>query len=74
VDDPRVNNIAVDVYDLAGERVYSSDWRPGATINWDLLNDEGKPLANGVYLYILRVKDSTGNEYRSDVKKLFILR
>jgi len=38
------------VYDLAGNLVYDSGLVAGSTLSWDLLDMNGRPVANGVYL------------------------
>ena len=74
VDNSSVTQISVSIYDLSGMRVYESDWVVGNSVEWDLMNDYGKLLANGVYLYIVRVKDISGHERQSKPKVLAILR
>jgi hypothetical protein len=66
--------IAVEIYDLAGSRVFASGWQAGDTLEWPLRNEDGELLANGVYLYIIRVRGIHGEERRGKVKKLVILR
>jgi len=72
--DLSVTSISIDIYNLAGEHVFASGWLPGRRLEWDLRNDEGELLANGVYLFIARVRDASGSERRSAVRKVFIAR
>jgi len=69
-----VASIAVDIYDLSGRRVFRSGWQEGNTFEWQLQNDEGEYLANGCYLYIVMVRSTNGEEWRSECMKLFIMR
>jgi hypothetical protein len=69
-----ITMIAVKVYDLSGRRVYNSNWQAGNTLSWQLNNDRGELLANGVYLYTVQVKMESGAEERSKARTLVILR
>ena len=69
-----ISHIAVEVYDLAGSRVFASDWQAGNTFEWQLRSDSGESLANGVYLYFIWIRRAIGSEMRSEVKTLVILR
>ncbi len=42
------------VFNLQGQPVYDSSWRRGDTLHWSALDTSGRPLANGVYLYVAR--------------------
>jgi hypothetical protein len=63
----------VSVFDLSGKLVFRSDWVQNG-FTWNLLDSRGQPLANGVYLYVVRVRGFDGQEYVSEVRKLVILR
>jgi nitrous oxidase accessory protein NosD len=69
-----IDSLQVEVYDLSGQMVFRSDWTKGTTLSWNLLNGEGRPVANGVYLYVVTVKDVYGQAVRSEIKKLLVLR
>jgi hypothetical protein len=71
--DLSVDFIFVEVYDLSGKRVFSSGWQSGSTLEWNLLNDEGEILANGVYLYVARTKRGDAIHV-GEVEKMVILR
>ena len=68
-----IHGMEVDVYDLAGNRVFSSGLRVAQLLQWDLTSKD-HPVANGVYLYVLRVQGMDGSMLRSPVRKLMILR
>lgn len=66
--------VKVEVFSLAGELVYASDFTEGSLLRWSGLSNTGQPLANGVYLYVLTAKARTGDVMRTKVQKLIILR
>lgn len=66
--------VRVQVFDLSGQRVFTSDWAPGASLEWRLLNARGQPVANGVYLYLIEVRGYSGQTSRSRVQKLVVLK
>ncbi|MCS7197323.1 MAG: gliding motility-associated C-terminal domain-containing protein [Candidatus Bipolaricaulota bacterium] len=66
--------VKVEVFSLTGRLVYTSDFTTGNVLHWNGLSNAGQPLANGVYLYTLTVKDRNGNVMRAKVQKLVILR
>ncbi len=69
-----VESIQVEVYDLAGRSIFDSGFLPGRELGWDLLTADGKPVANGVYLYVITARGYDGQLVRSKVQKLVILR
>lgn len=67
-------SVRLEVFDLSGQRVFSSGPVPGATYKWYLERDDGRPVANGVYLYSIIVRTAEGKEIRSSVGKLSVRR
>ena len=61
------------VYGLNGRLVYSDTTRD-QKLRWNLRDNTGRPIANGVYLYVLTAKGPDGQVFRSGVKKLIVLR
>ena len=70
---PNVAAIGLRVYDLNGRTVFSRE-AAGTTLSWNYLSSEGTPVANGVYLYVVEVKDAQGRVLTSEVKKLVVVR
>ena len=70
-----IKEIKVQVYDLAGRQIFASGWVAGETFEWNLMSNRGRPVANGVYLYIVTVRGfGEGELIRSKAKKLVVLR
>jgi len=62
------------IYDLTGSLVYDSGPLQGRTLQWNLENNAGQLVANGVYLYRVITWDDTGRASYSPTKKLIVLR
>ena len=69
-----IEALRVEVYDLAGRQVFKSDWTAGQQLTWNLRTNEGKQVANGIYLYVATVRGPEGEILRGQVKKLVVLR
>ncbi|MCX8103750.1 MAG: hypothetical protein N3E42_04880 [Candidatus Bipolaricaulota bacterium] len=69
-----IASVRLEVFDLAGRRVFASGPVPGATYKWYLQRDDGRPVANGVYLYVFFTQTADGTEVRSSVGKLAVRR
>ena len=65
--------IDVQVYDLAGRLVFSGT-AAGNRLAFAGMSDQGRPLANGVYLYTVTAYGAGGGSSRSRVQKLVLLR
>ncbi len=61
------------LYTLAGRLIVQAQGT-GNRLRLMALSREGRPLANGVYLYIVTVKSADGQMITSEVKKLVVLR
>lgn len=64
--------ISLEIYDITGRKVRTLEkcvkYAGYHSVNWDGLNDDGQPVANGTYLYYLRA----GKRFNS--QKLTIIR
>jgi hypothetical protein len=68
----RVN---LSLFNLAGEKIYGTQTEGNAGLNdlvWNIENQGGQAVANGLYLYVLQVGD--GNSLTTKVGKLAVLR
>lgn len=68
-----IRDIRVAIYDLSGQQVFESGFVENG-FQWNLQNNEGRTVANGVYLYVVRARGFNGEMFTSQVKKLVILR
>lgn len=68
-----IAGLQVQVFSLAGQQVISQA-AAGNRVALRLQNGFGKPLANGVYLYVVTVTGKSGEVMRSQVRKLVVLR
>ncbi len=73
-DPTAIASVRLEVFDLAGRKVFSSGPVPGATYKWYLQRDDGRPVANGVYLYVFFAQTESGAAVRSSVGKLAVRR
>jgi len=72
--DPNVAAMQLQVFDLQGGVVFDSTMTSGRQLRWQGLDNSGRPLANGVYLYVVTTEDIHGQTERSEIRKLSILR
>jgi len=68
-----IESLKVDVFDLAGRKVYDSGFVAGNALSWNL-ESMGRRVANGVYFYIVTVRGTNGEIIQSEVRKLVVLR
>jgi hypothetical protein len=68
-----IAGLKVEVFNLEGMKV-SEEEASGNTLRFYAVDNKGQPLANGVYLYVVRVRGFDGREYVSEVRKLVIMR
>lgn len=61
----------VQVFDLSGRLVYTSDWG-NTNILWKLQNNKGQRVAKGVYLYVVTVCSPDGEITRTKLQKLVV--
>jgi hypothetical protein len=72
VNDVEADRIRVEVYDLGGTLVWEEE-EPGNEITWHAVDQDGSPLANGVYLYRTLIQVA-GKWVLVGVEKVVILR
>jgi parallel beta-helix repeat protein len=68
--------VKLQIFDLAGHRVYEAQAQGAETpqLFWRLSDRSGRPVANGVYLYVLQVEDPLTGHLERVVGKLVVLR
>lgn len=67
-------SVQLEVFNLAGKRVFNSGEVEGHAFQWRLQNDKGQVVANGVYLCIVTVRGFNGELIQSHLQKLVVLR
>lgn len=67
-----ISSIEVKLFNLAGKQIISQE-ASGSRLTVRLQDALGRPLANGVYLYVVTVRGASGEIVRS-VRKLLVLR
>ncbi|MBI3460675.1 hypothetical protein HY230_12070 [Candidatus Acetothermia bacterium] len=65
-----VVSIQLQIFDLAGRRVFHSGEIPELTYRWHLDRDDGKTVADGVYLYRVLATTAAGEKILSELKKI----
>ena len=68
-----IASLSLEMFGLSGDRVVTKT-SLGNSLRFRPMDDAGRPLANGVYLYRTTVRGMNGQVERSEVKKLVILR
>lgn len=74
LEDQEIKSLRLQVLALSGQRIYDSGFVVGNSLRWNLLNSQGKQIANGGYLYVVTVRGFDGKVIRSELRKLVILR
>lgn len=69
-----ISQIRVKVYSTSGQEVFDSEWVEGVEYQWNLHDDEGNTVPNGIYLYYVLVKGQSGDIERSELDKILALR
>jgi hypothetical protein len=65
--------IEVDVHNLSGKQVFTQSAR-GNSLRWNLRDESGRQVANGVYLYRVIARGLDGRVMKSEIKKFVVLR
>jgi hypothetical protein len=68
-----VESVMIQGFDLSG-RIRFESQNQGNQLSWSMLDKQGRPLANGVYLYVVTVMGQDNSVWRSQVRKLALLR
>lgn len=68
-----VAELRVALYDLRGRKIVEASSRSGQ-LRLEMLDQQGKPLANGIYLYAITYQGADGSLLRDRVRKFVLLR
>lgn len=63
-----------EVFDMKGHLVFRSSKENPYQLIWNLRDRMNRPVANGIYLYLITAYRSDGTPIRSEVKKLVVMR
>lgn len=69
-----IDGLKVIIYSSNGEKIYTSGWREGPVFQWNLLDENGNAVPNGVYISYALVKGTNGNIKSSELNKTLVLR
>jgi hypothetical protein len=68
-----ITEMEAQVFDLSGKLIFDQE-TTGTTLTFRGLGTDGRPLANGAYLYVVTVRGPDAQQLRSEVKKLVLTR
>lgn len=69
-----IQSAQVRVFSMSGQLIHDSGMETGNALSWNLLNQHGQRVANGVYFYVVTVQDVQGKRLQSTINKLAVLR
>ena len=64
----------VEVFDSSGQKMFDSGFVAGKTLDWIMLDQQGERIADGVYEYLVTIKNRHGKERGTQSRQLAILR
>ncbi|MFC2095150.1 LamG-like jellyroll fold domain-containing protein [Candidatus Bipolaricaulota bacterium] len=71
---PDVESMEIRIFALDGELVYETGWISGADLEWPLADNNGRAVANGVYLCSVRYRIQDGTTWICPIQKIFVIR
>ncbi len=72
INDLSIEQVQLDIFNTAGERVFSGTSQ-GQGLSFQGLNNDGQRLANGTYFYLVTLKKANGQTERLDIKRMVVL-
>lgn len=69
-----IQEARVEVFNLSGHRIHDSGFVSDGVLRWQMLDQRGRRVSNGVYLYVITLQGDANQITRSQVKKLAVLR
>jgi hypothetical protein len=52
-----VRELRLEVFDASGQKVFDSSFRSGNLLDWRVQDQQGQPLSDGSYLYLVTIRD-----------------
>mgnify|MGYP000067067124 CR=1 FL=1 len=68
-----LQKVQLSVYDSNGDAIYKSPLVEGNTLTWNLTDDQGDRVSNGIYLYQLQARGEGGATLTSRIGRLLVL-
>jgi len=70
----QIREFRVEVFNAAGEKLFDSGFVAGGTLDWDMLDQQGKAVADGMYDYLVTTSKRSGKKTEIQSAQLSILR
>jgi len=64
----------VEVFNALGQKLFDSGFVAGQTLDWNMLDQQGEPVADGVYDYLVTTRKRNGKANETQSAQLSILR
>ena len=65
-------NTTVDIFDLAGRKIWSFSQSSADDITWNLISNDGQRVKTGIYLYRVSIKTSD-SDITSKTNKMLVV-
>ena len=69
-----IDQFRVEVFNSSGQKMFDSGFVAGQTLDWNMLDQQGEAVADGVYDYVVTVKNRHGKERATQSRQLPIFR
>ncbi len=70
-----IESVQLEIFDLRGQIIFSIQGEENiSVVKWHLEDKQGRLVPNGIYLYILRARDRSGQVITTKVQKIFVTR
>ena len=61
----------VEVFNASGQKMFDSGFVAGQTLDWNMLDQQGEPVADGVYDYVVTIKNGKKSKIQSSQISVF---
>jgi M6 family metalloprotease-like protein len=70
-----IESVQLEIFNLSGQLLFSAQGDENASVvKWHLEDKQGRPVPNGIYLYVIRARDREGQLITTRVQKIFVAR
>src|SRR5262245_3537349 len=70
----QIKEFRVEVFNPSGQKLFDSGFVADQTLDWNMLDQEGQPVADGVYDYLVTTRRRSGKKSEMQSAQLSILR